>query len=56
MNANFQLRETAAGQIIAALQALSGNLALSSQQTAKLPDLIGRLVGGGGVGFYGGRH
>jgi hypothetical protein len=56
MNANLQLRVTAAGQIIAAVQALSGNLALSSQQTAKLPNLIGMLAGGGGIGFYGGRR
>jgi hypothetical protein len=53
VSANLALRVTAAGQIIAALQALSP--ALSSPQTAQLPNLVQRLVGGGGAGIYG-RH
>jgi len=57
INTDLQLRVTAAGQIISALQALGGSLALSSQQTAKLPALVGILTGGGGAaGFHGGRH
>jgi hypothetical protein len=49
ITANLQTRVTIAGQIVAALQALSP--ALSSQQTAQLPNLVGVLVGGGGGGF-----
>jgi hypothetical protein len=56
IEADFPLRVTLAGQIISALQALSGNLALTSQQTAKLPALVAVLAGRGGAGPFGGRH
>lgn len=56
LNSNLQLRVAAAGQIVSALQGLTGNLALSAAQTAKLPNLIGLLAGGGGYGFHGPRH
>jgi hypothetical protein len=42
---DLQLRVTAAGEIVSALQNLSP--ALSTQQSANLPRLIGVLVGGG---------
>jgi hypothetical protein len=53
LNADFQARITAAGQIVSALQALSGNVALTSQQTAKLPNLVGTLARGGAGSFRG---
>ena len=44
---DLQLRVTAAGEIVSALQNLSP--ALSTQQSASLPRLIGALVGGGSL-------
>jgi hypothetical protein len=50
VNTNLQLRVTAAGEIVAALQSLTP--ALTAEQTAKLPGLVGMLATGGGIGGF----